>query len=156
MTSVLFVCLGNICRSPTAEGVVRHRIEARQLDDRVEVDSAGTVSHHRGEPADARMREHASRRGYTLTSRARRVEASDFARFDMVVAMDAANHADLLELSGGDPDGKIVRFCDFVPGRAGEDVPDPYYGGPEGFEEVLDLIEAGADPLLDRALEPPD
>jgi len=153
MASILFVCLGNICRSPTAEGVVRHRIEARGLGEQVEVDSAGTTGYHAGERSDARMREHASRRGYDLTSRARQVEPADFERFDLVVAMDASNHDDLAALAPGDSaETKLVRYCDFVPGREGEDVPDPYYGGEEGFERVLDLIEAGADPLIDHAL----
>lgn len=154
MASILFVCLGNICRSPTAEGVVRHRIEARGLSEQLEVDSAGTTGYHAGERADARMRAHASRRGYDLTSRARQVSASDFERFDLVVAMDGANHGDLADMAPGETaETKLVRYCDFVPGREGEDVPDPYYGGAEGFERVLDLIEAGADPLIDHVLK---
>jgi len=154
MAAILFVCLGNICRSPTAEGVVRHRIDARRLSGELDVDSAGTTAYHAGERADARMREHASRRGYDLTSRARQVRKADFSAFELVVAMDDANYADLVGLARSDDEKRrIVRFCDFVPGHEGEDVPDPYYGGEEGFEEVLDLIEAGADPVIDHALK---
>ena len=153
MPSLVFVCLGNICRSPTAEGVVRHRAEERGLNGQLAIDSAGTSGYHAGEQADERMRVHASRRGYDLTSRSRRFEANDFDRFDLVVAMDRSNRRDLESIARTEEErSKIVMFCDFVPGRKGDDVPDPYYGGSKGFEEVLDLIEAGADAVIDRAL----
>lgn len=150
---VVFVCLGNICRSPTAEGVLRARLEARGLGSQVEVDSAGTSGYHAGELPDARMRTHAARRGYTLDSRARQFVAQDLERFDLVVAMDRENRRDILRLARTSAQAERVRlFCDFVAEADTADVPDPYYGGAEGFERVLDLIEAGCDPLIDHLL----
>jgi protein-tyrosine phosphatase len=137
---VLMVCLGNICRSPTAEAVLRHRLQAAGLGGRVEVDSAGTGSWHIGSPPDARSQRHAARRGYDLSAlRARQVSEDDFHRFDLILAMDHDNLADLQSLA---PDGAMraeVRLFAEV------EVPDPYTGGPEGFERVLDLVEARSD-----------
>lgn len=147
---VLFVCLGNICRSPTAEGVLRHVVAERGLEDEVEVDSAGTGAWHLGEQADGRMRAAAAERGYELTSVARQVEPEDLDRFDLVVAMDRVNLQDLEEIAGG-PRDNLRLFSDFVEDGP-PDVPDPYYGGPKGFDMVLDLVEAGCSRLLDELL----
>lgn len=149
--SVLFVCLGNICRSPAAEGVLRTLLAAEGLDREVEVDSAGTLGEHVGEPADARMRAAAAARGYELTSRARRVEPADLDRFDLVVAMDRDNLDELRRLADS-PRARLALFSDFLPGGEPRDVPDPYYGGPRGFEKVLDLLEHGCPALLEELL----
>ena len=145
---VLFVCLGNICRSPTAEGVMRSLVEERGLSETIEIDSAGTGDWHIGKRADPRAIEAAARRGIELTSRARQVSAADFDDFDLIVAMDQSNHGDLVALAGGD-DSK-VRLLREYGGDADPDVPDPYYGGDDGFEEVLDIIERNLGLLLDE------
>lgn len=137
---VLAVCLGNICRSPTAEAVLRHKLAAAGLDGHVEVDSAGTGGWHVGEPPDPRSQHHAARRGYDLSPlRARRVAEEDFHRFDLILAMDHDNLADLQRLA---PDGlrraELRLFAEI-------EVPDPYLSGPAGFERVLDLVEAASD-----------
>jgi protein-tyrosine phosphatase len=147
MTRILFVCLGNICRSPTAEGVMRRLVEEEGLQDEIEIDSAGTGGWHVGAPPDARATEAARRRGTTLAGAARRFDpASDFDRFDLILAMDAENRRDLLALAPGDDARRKVRMF-----RAGDrDVPDPYYGGEDGFERVLDMVEEAARDLLDE------
>jgi protein-tyrosine phosphatase len=150
---VLFVCLGNICRSPTGEGVFRALVEERGLEDRVEIDSAGTGAWHAGERADRRMRETATGRGYDLASRARQVTEDDFHRFDLIVAMDRSNHRDLAALLPEDARAELRLFSDFLPPGSPEDVPDPYYGGSDGFDRVLDLIEQGTPKLLDHLLD---
>lgn len=151
--SVLFVCMGNICRSPAAEGVFRKHVEDRGLSGEVRIDSAGTIGYHTGEPADRRMRKAAARRGYTLDSTSRQFKPSDFTRFDLIVAMDRENRRDILSL---DPEGRYSRkvrlLCDFIDDIITRDVPDPYYGGDKGFEEVLDLIEKASEPILDALL----
>jgi protein-tyrosine phosphatase len=145
MTRVLFVCLGNICRSPTAEGVMRRLVRDEGLEDEIEIDSAGTGGWHVGAPPDARATEAAGRRGTTLTGAARRFDPSrDFDRFDLILAMDAENRRDLLALAPDEEARAKVRM--FLPGD--RDVPDPYYGGDDGFEEVLDLVEEAARALL--------
>ena len=147
MTRILFVCLGNICRSPTAEGVMRRLVEEAGLEHEVEIDSAGTGGWHVGAPPDARATEAASRRGTTLSGAARRFDpAEDFDRFDLIVAMDAENRRDLLALAPDDEASSKVRM--FLPGD--RDVPDPYYGGDDGFERVLDLAEEASRLLLDE------
>lgn len=145
--------MGNICRSPTAEGVMRHLLAEEGLESRVEVDSAGTGGWHVGEPADERARAAAARRGIELTSVARQVAPSDLDEFDLVLAADVQNRRDLLELAGEDPElrrkVRLLRSFDPRSAGAGElDVPDPYYGGPDGFDEVLDLIEAACRGLI--------
>jgi protein-tyrosine phosphatase len=133
---VLMVCLGNICRSPTAEAVLRHQLAAAGLGDRVEVDSAGTGGWHIGDPPDARSQRHAARRGYDLsTLRARRVAEDDFHRFDLILAMDADNLADLRRIAPAVHRAEVRLFAEI-------EVPDPYSGGAAGFERVLDLAEA--------------
>lgn len=145
MTRILFVCLGNICRSPTAEGVMRRLVREEGLEHEIEIDSAGTGGWHVGAPPDERATEAAARRGTTLEGAARRFDpARDFDRFDLILAMDAANRRDLLALAPDDEARGKVRML--LAGDA--DVPDPYYGGADGFEEVLDLVEEASRALL--------
>jgi len=146
---VLFVCLGNICRSPTAEGVLRG-IAAREFAGvPLYVDSAGTADYHVGEPPDRRTVAAARRRGYDLASlRARRIARSDFESFDYILAMDRANLGELESLGGGTSKVHVGLFMEFAPELALDEVPDPYYGGIEDFERVLDLCESGARGLL--------
>jgi protein-tyrosine phosphatase len=148
MPSLLFVCLGNICRSPTAEGVMRHLLAARGLSDLFSVDSAGTGAWHAGQPPDARATRAAARRGIPLSGQARQVRPEDFERFDLVLAMDRDNLRELLRLAGGSSRHKVRLLRDFQPGGVGQEVPDPYYGGEAGFEEVLDICEAACAGLL--------
>jgi protein-tyrosine phosphatase len=165
---ILFVCLGNICRSPTAEGVMRHLIAEAGLDGEIELESAGTGSWHVGHPPDARATSAAAARGIELVGEARRVTPADFDRFDLLVAMDRANRDELLAMA---PDANARRRvyllrefegCDRGARRAKRrpaaveaagpelDVPDPYYGGEEGFEEVLDIVERSCAALLEE------
>jgi len=148
-TSVLFVCMGNICRSPTAEGVFRHFVELEGLDDDIVVDSAGTHAYHVNDPADRRASAAADRRGYSLDGiRARRVEATDFERFDYIVAMDRDNLDALQQQASEEYADKLHLFLKFA-GAAEDEVPDPYYGGAAGFERVLDLVEEASRGLLE-------
>lgn len=149
---VLFVCLGNICRSPAAEGVLRAMARDRRLDDRLEVDSAGTYGGHAGQLPDPRMREAALRRGYMLTHRARQVTREDFSQFDRIVAMDASNYRNLHRLApSSQAAARVVRVADFFRRFSGQqEVPDPYYEGREGFERVLDLLEDACGGLLEE------
>jgi protein-tyrosine phosphatase len=156
---VLFVCMGNICRSPTAHAVFRTLVARRGLNGRVEVDSAGTHGHyHLGEPPDPRACRHAAARGYDLDGlKARRITPEDFQRFDLIVAMDRANHEHLQSLCPPALQGKLRRMMEFATRHRLEEVPDPYYGGPDGFEQVLDLLEDAAAGLLEeltRRLDP--
>jgi protein-tyrosine phosphatase len=146
---VLFVCMGNICRSPTAEGVFRQhaRRHAPALD--IEIDSAGTHAYHVGEPPDPRTIEAATRRGIDLTGlRARQVHDDDFERFDLILAMDRLNHATLLDRSPPVHHERIRTLLEFAGETAPIDVPDPYYGGAKGFDDVLDLVESAVEGLL--------
>ncbi|MEK9755392.1 MAG: low molecular weight protein-tyrosine-phosphatase, partial [Rhodospirillaceae bacterium] len=149
VVKVLFVCLGNICRSPTAEGVFRALVEDAGLGGVVEVDSAGTSDWHIGEPPDQRGTEAARRRGYDLSNlRARQVKAGDFDRFDYVIAMDQANLAKLSALAPVGTGEKLSLFLAFAPEIGKREVPDPYYGGPQDFDDVLDMIEVASRGLL--------
>ena len=143
------VCMGNICRSPTAEGVFRHFVEEAGLTDKVIVDSAGTHAYHIGKPADARASAAAARRGYSLAEiRARKVDEEDFEQFDYVIAMDRDNLAILTDQSDAQHHHKISLFLEHTAGHENE-VPDPYYGGSSGFERVLDLVEEASRGLLE-------
>lgn len=148
---VLFVCLGNICRSPAAEGVMLDIVEREGASDSWVIDSAGTGRYHIGDLPDRRMRVHARQRGLELTHRARQVHPGDFSDFDMIVAMDAANASDLADLAPTAEDvGKIVPMSAFFSAGSRYDyVPDPYYEGSEGFELVLDLLQDGCRNLFD-------
>lgn len=152
MPSVLFVCLGNICRSPAGEGVMLDVVARAGLSDVVQVDSAGTGGWHVGERADARMRAAASKRGYDLQSRARQVEVSDFETFDLVIAMDQSNLENLKRLSGGKADN-IHMLGEYLDADNPPDVPDPYYGGATGFDHVLDMIEEACPKILKELME---
>ena len=146
---VLFVCMGNICRSPTAEGVFRKLVQDEGLSERIEIDSAGTHAYHVGEQPDHRARAAAERRGVSLSDiRARKVAADDYARFDYVLAMDRLNLHMLAEGAGNDYAERVSLFLEFGAGRESE-VPDPYYGGTAGFERVLDLVEDASRGLLE-------
>ncbi len=151
---LLFVCLGNICRSPSAENIMNHLIEREQLSDRIQCDSAGTSSYHIGNPPDRRMTAAASRRGIVLRGQARQFQRSDFEAFDLILAMDEENYRDILSL---DPQGqyhhKVKLMCDFCRQRSEREVPDPYYGGPEGFNNVIDLLLDACEGLLEQVLE---
>lgn len=151
---ILFVCLGNICRSPAAEGVMRALVDDAGLADRFEIDSAGTGNYHVGDLPDRRMRLAARRRGLDLTHRCRQVTTDDFGRFDLIVAMDENNYRRLREMSPSvEGDAKIVRMADYLSTewrRSYSYVPDPYYEGAEGFELVLDLLADGCANLLNR------
>ncbi len=141
--SILFVCLGNICRSPLGEGVLAHRLEEEDLSDRVRVDSAGTGAWHQGEPPDPRSTDVALRHGITLGGRARRVSVEDFHEFDYILAMDRSNLQDLRHLeSQGEGGALLTLFREFDPQQDGDlDVPDPYYGGPDGFDLMFDMVD---------------
>jgi len=146
---VLFVCMGNICRSPTAEGVFRKLVEDRQLDDHFEIDSAGTHSYHTGGPADPRASETALQRGIDLSSiRSRPVELADFENFDYLIAMDADNYSRMTGMADSAQADNIYLLMSFADGSETSDVPDPYYGGDSGFETVFDMIEEASRGLL--------
>lgn len=146
---VLFVCLGNICRSPAADGIMHHLVGKEGLDNVVYIDSAGTYGGHSGELPDSRMRQHARRRGYDLTHRSRKVTSADFERFDMLIAMDDYNYRDLHHLAPTVADQqKVYRMTDFATHIRADHVPDPYYEGAEGFERVLDILEDACNGLL--------
>jgi protein-tyrosine phosphatase len=151
---ILFVCLGNICRSPTAEGVMRRLVREAGLEGEIEIDSAGTGAWHVGNPPDARATEAASRRGTVLDGHARQVTAADFEDFDLLLAMDATNLHELRQRAPGEDARARVRLLrEFDPASAGQidlDVPDPYYGGARGFDTVLDLVEAACAGLLEE------
>ncbi len=148
---VLFVCTGNICRSPTAHAVFLRRVREAGLEARVRVDSAGTHDYHAGESPDERAQEHARRRGYDLSGlRARKVTRGDFERFDLILALDRGHLRVLERLAGPDERAKLHLLMDFARGTDGPDVPDPYYGGDDGFNRVLDMIEDAAGGLIEE------
>ncbi|MEA1051037.1 low molecular weight protein-tyrosine-phosphatase [Lamprobacter modestohalophilus] len=147
---VLFVCMGNICRSPTAQGVFTKLVIEEGLSDRIEIDSAGTHAYHVGEPPDPRARETARRRGIDLSrQRARRALAEDFERFDYVLAMDEDNHRNLSALCPPGFEERLRLFMDFAPQLGRREVPDPYYGGTNGFDAVFDMVDEAARGLLE-------
>lgn len=152
--SVLFVCLGNICRSPLAEGVFRHLLDEKGLSDRFRVDSAGTGSWHVGESPDHRAMRSAATRGVTLSGHARQVQPEDFHRFDYMIAMDQSNLSQLQAYQEGvGGESALYLLREFDPeGGPGAEVPDPYYGGPNGFEEVYDMVDRSCRSLLDHIL----
>ena len=152
--NILFVCTGNICRSPTGEAVLRRMAEAAGLGDAVTVESCGTHAYHIGQPPDARARMAGERRGYDFSGqRARQISSADFDRFDLILAMDGG-HLDRLQRAAPAGRGdRIRRFLEFAPGAGRQDVPDPYYGGREDYELALDLIEAGCRGIVAMLLE---
>ena len=147
--SVLFVCMGNICRSPTAEGVFRKLVADAGLDEQIHVESAGTHAYHTQEPPDRRAQAAAERRGFNLSGiRARRVSENDFVQFDLILAMDNLNLVTLQDRAGEDSTSSIRLFLEFSETARETEVPDPYYGGTAGFERVLDIVEVAAEGLL--------
>ncbi len=147
--NVLFVCTGNICRSPTAEGVFRQLLSEQQLQSKIHVDSAGTHNYHPGEPPDRRSQQAAAKRGVDLSrQRARVVISADFKSFDYVLVMDRSNYQELLGRCPAEHQGKLYMFLEFAQGVEIQEVPDPYYGGGQGFEQVLDLVELASLGLL--------
>jgi protein-tyrosine phosphatase len=147
---LLMVCMGNICRSPTAHGVLQKMVAGAALTQRVQVDSAGTHGYHVGQPPDERAQQHAARRGYDLSrQRARQLKARDFSDFDLVLVMDGANEHAARALCPPAQAHKLHRLTDFCTRARAREVPDPYYGGADGFERVLDLIEDACAGLLD-------
>ena len=149
MIKVLFVCMGNICRSPTAQGVFEQLIAAEGLTHGIGADSAGTTAYHLGQAPDGRAAAVAAARGVDLTGyRARQVEAADFHAFDLVLAMDRDNFAAMERIVPRERAPRLRMFLEFAPGLGIDDVPDPYYGGTDGFERVLDIIEAGSQGVL--------
>lgn len=150
MTRILFVCLGNICRSPSAEGVFASRLQQSALAQQVQIDSAGTGGYHTGEPPDQRATAAALKRGYDLRAqRARAVADEDFSRFDLILAMDQTNLDNLRARAPANAKAQLGLFMAFAPDWPAE-VPDPYYGGDDGFEQVLDMLEAASAGLLEH------
>ena len=152
MISVLFVCLGNICRSPAAEGIFTAITTQKGWQKYFIIDSAGTSGYHLGQPADHRMREHAQKRGYQLLSRSRPFRhPEDFEQFDYILAMDNSNYQNLTALtSRSEHLKKIYKMMSFAPGMPEKEVPDPYYGGKQGFERVLDILEESCKNFLKK------
>ncbi|XP_076909389.1 uncharacterized protein LOC143566626 [Bidens hawaiensis] len=159
--SVLFVCLGNICRSPAAEGVFTDLVQKRNLSSKFHIDSAGTINYHEGGPADSRMRATSKRRGIEITSISRPIRPSDFKEFDLILAMDKQNREDILgafdrwrfkESLPADAANKVKLMCSYCKKHDETEVPDPYYGGQQGFEKVLDLLEDACESLLESIL----
>ena len=148
---ILLVCLGNICRSPTAEAALRAALDEAGLGDRVTVESAGTGNWHAGQPPDERMTAAAADVGLVLSGEARQVAPEDFERFDLILAMDAGNYRELLAMAPDDrARERVRRFREFETDADAEDVPDPYYGGPEGFGRVVQIVRAGADGVVEH------
>lgn len=150
---ILFICLGNICRSPSAEAIMKHYVKERGLEEQFFIDSAGISGYHSGDPADKRMQQHAILRGYELTSLSRKFYPdADFEGFDMIIGMDDQNVRDLRQMATTEEErGKIYKMTDFCQRFSYRDsVPDPYYGGDSGFELVLDLLEDAVEGLLER------
>ena len=154
--SILFVCLGNICRSPTGEGIFQAHVRQQEhnqpkQDVQIVVDSAGTIGYHQGNPADARMRQTAEKRGYDLQSRSRKITLADLDDFDLIIAMDRENLQDIRSLSS-ESSATIMLLSDFLDDQWPTDVPDPYYGGDDGFEYVVDMIEAAVPKIYEHLI----
>lgn len=145
---ICFVCLGNICRSPTAEGIFQHLINDRDLADFFEVDSAGTSAYHVGESANSKSQRTAQKHGITLHSKARQFKTSDLDYYDLILAMDNENLQNVRRMANGNHEDKIGRMRDFDPSPGDGEVPDPYYGGPEGFENVFQIVKRSCENLL--------
>lgn len=151
MKKILFVCLGNICRSSSAEEIMRTLVKQAGLQQEIGIDSAGILNYHQGELPDSRMRMHAARRGYELTHRSRPVCTEDFFEFDWVIGMDDRNIQDLKDRAPSpETEKKICRMTDFCRVKQVDYVPDPYYGGAQGFENVLDILEDACSGLLEE------
>lgn len=151
---VLFVCMGNICRSPAAECIFRRLVERAGLSDAIECDSAGTIDYHQGQPPDPRMKQAGAARGFAVNGSARAAAEEDLAAFDLILAMDRENLADLQLLDRqGRYGNKIGLFCRFASSSLEQEVPDPYYGGPSGFEKALDILEDGCEGVLNFVRE---
>lgn len=151
--NILFVCMGNICRSPTAQGVFRDMVDKQGLSEYIATDSAGTIDYHAGSKPDRRARETAVKRGLDLSDlRARIVTSDDFERFDYVIAMDRANYADLEALCPPGREERLHLFLDFAPDQPIREVPDPYYGGVAGFDRVFNLVEEASRGLLEKIM----
>lgn len=150
---VLFVCLGNICRSPAAEGIFKKMVEENNLSYRIIADSAGTSGYHNGELPDPRMRSHGARRGYKFNSLSRKFMISDFDDFDIILAMDDNNYHNILNMATDiESQNKVFRMVDFLSNHLKDHIPDPYYSGADGFELVLDLLEDGCASLLAKIM----
>ena len=155
-TKLLFVCLGNICRSPSAENIMNYLLKTRQLDHLISCDSAGTSSYHIGSPPDRRMSAAAREQGITLKGRARQLQVSDFEAFDWILAMDDANYRDILRLDSQERyQHKVRKICDFCRHHNDTEVPDPYYGGEAGFRYVIALLTDACEGLLELLLQEP-
>jgi len=150
---ILFVCTGNICRSPSAEAVMKAVVRKRGLEESFEIDSAGTIGYHAGERADSRMRRHASQRGYDLTSISRKLTQQDYLSFDYIIGMDGENMSDITTMAPSDAKAQLYKMGEFSNQFQGGDVPDPYYGGAAGFEHVLDLLEDACESLCTFLIE---
>ncbi|MEJ2193662.1 MAG: low molecular weight phosphotyrosine protein phosphatase [Ignavibacteriaceae bacterium] len=152
---ILFVCMGNICRSPAAEAIMNKRISDNNLSDVIEVDSAGTIDYHSGEGADSRMKKIATKKDYNIDSIARQFNPqNDFKRFDYIVTMDDENYDDILSLDVNNIySNKIFRMVDFCTTHKAKEIPDPYYSGSSGFEKVIELLEDATNGLLNKVLD---
>ncbi|MEL7314347.1 MAG: low molecular weight protein-tyrosine-phosphatase [Cyanobacteria bacterium J06559_3] len=153
-TKLLFVCLGNICRSPSAENIMNHLLAKRGLTDQFSCDSAGTSSYHIGSPPDRRMAKAAREQGIFLQGQARQLQPEDFERFNWILAMDNSNYRDILRLDReGRYEGKVRKICAFCRHHSDMEVPDPYYGGEDGFRYVIDLLTDACEGFLDHLLQ---
>ena len=151
---ILFVCMGNICRSPAGEGVFRRLIKENGYEDLIQCDSAGTIGFHEGHPPDSRMSAAAARRDIPLSGQARKLKSADLEKFDLILTMDEENYRNVQAMARGEEQAKkIKRFCEFCANFSDTEVPDPYYGGHQGFEHVMDLLEDGCNRLLMDALK---
>jgi len=151
MQRVLFVCLGNICRSPAGDNVFRNLIEQEGLQDQIECDSAGTIGYHTGNSPDSRMSATLKSRGYKIHGRARQIQVEDFNDFDLIVTMDDSNYKDVCKVAPNkEAEAKVKKFVSFCSEHDDTEVPDPYYGGQDGFEHVADLMEDGCRNLLNQ------